>query len=108
MASRKWTNLEPLPGYRAGCDGFIRRGAEEDEFWVMGGYGEYTTLSSVVPADVYYKDAVVLGLKSGMWKEVGDMWEEGERLRMGPLAINEGSDRKAKAVFMLDNNDIFR
>lgn len=108
MASGKWTHLERLPSYRAGCGGFTRTSAEEDEFWVMGGYGEYTTLSGVVPADVYYRDAVVLGLKSGIWKEVGDMWEEGERVRMGPLAVAEGSDGKAEAVFMLDKNEIFR
>ncbi|KAJ4753475.1 Kelch repeat containing F-box protein family-like [Rhynchospora pubera] len=108
VTSGKWTNLERLPSYRAGCAGFIRIGAQEDEFWVMGGYGDYTTLSGVVPADVYYKDAVVLGLKSGMWKEVGDMWLEGERVRMGPLAVAEGSDGKADAVFMLDNNEVFR
>jgi hypothetical protein len=108
VASGKWTNLERLPSYRAGCAGFVKTGEKEDEFWVMGGYGEYTTLSGVVPADVYYRDAVLLGLTDGIWKEVGDMWEEGERVRMGPLAVAEGSDGKAEAVFMLDKNEIFR
>ncbi|KAJ3673335.1 hypothetical protein LUZ60_006709 [Juncus effusus] len=111
-SSQKWETLQPLPKFRAGCTGFTRTGTtgteQEEEFWVMGGYGEYTTLAGIVPADVYYKDAEVLDLKSGTWRTVPDMWDEGERLRLGPLAVLEGVGGEEKEVFMLYDNRIFR
>ncbi|XP_020105248.1 F-box/kelch-repeat protein OR23 [Ananas comosus] len=112
VASGEWRMWEGLPRYRAGCVGFVVRRdeeeAEEEEFWVMGGYGEYRTVSRVVPADVFYRDAVVLGLKSGKWREVGDMWEEGERTKLGRVVAVDGDDGWAKEIFMLDCNEIFR
>ncbi|XP_029122925.1 F-box/kelch-repeat protein OR23 isoform X2 [Elaeis guineensis] len=108
--SGEWRMREGLPRYRAGCVGFLvrRREVEEDEFWVMGGYGDYRTVSGVVPADVYYRDAVVLGLRSGKWREVGDMWEEGERRKLGSVVVMDVEDGQAPGIFMLDRNDIFR
>ncbi|KAJ8749452.1 hypothetical protein K2173_025647 [Erythroxylum novogranatense] len=105
----EWVAVDGLPRYRAGCVGFM---VEEREFWVMGGYGESRTISGVFPVDEYYKDAVVMDVKKngcGKWREVGDMWEDGERARLGKIAtIEEDFDRGRPAVFMLDNNDIFR
>lgn len=85
--------------------GFVRGG----EFWVMGGYGEYRAVHGVVPRDVYCRDAVVMGLRSGQWREVGDMWEEGERMRLGKVGVvmEEGKEEEM-SVFMLDRNEIFR
>ncbi|PIN15904.1 hypothetical protein CDL12_11439 [Handroanthus impetiginosus] len=73
----EWVPLDGLPRFRAGCVGFFLG----REFWVMGGYGESRTVSGVFPVDEYYRDAVVMELKNGgKWKELGDMWDEGESL----------------------------
>jgi len=61
-----------------------------------------------VPKDVYCRDAVVLGLWSGKWRVIGDMWEEGERRRLGPIASLSADDGRITEVFMLDGNDVFR
>ncbi|XP_072978541.1 F-box/kelch-repeat protein OR23 [Typha angustifolia] len=108
MAASEWRMGEKMPRQRAGCVGFVAEGEFEEEFWVMGGYGEYRAMAGVVPADVYCRDAVVLGLRSGKWREVGDMWEEGERRKLGAVGVVEGEDGLAKGVFMLDRNEIFR
>ncbi|XP_074564173.1 F-box/kelch-repeat protein OR23 [Curcuma longa] len=110
VESGQWSMHKGLPRDRAGCVGLViaRPDSEEDEFWVMGGYGDYRTVSGVVPADVYHKDAVVLGLKSGRWREVEDMWEEGERRRLGAVTALDGDDGQGKDIFMLDSNEIFR
>ncbi|XVF32431.1 hypothetical protein REPUB_Repub17cG0082200 [Reevesia pubescens] len=108
----KWEALDGLPGFRAGCVGFTVRGdGEEKEFWVMGGYGESRTVSGVFPVDEYYKDAVVMELKKnggGKWREVGDMWGEGERPRLGKIVVVEDEEGGRPAIFMLDDNDILR
>ena len=91
--------------------GFVAHGAGgvgEDEFWVMGGYDRYTTVGGVVPNDLYCRDAMALGLWSGKWREIGDMWVEGERRRLGPVAAISAEDGKVTDVFMLDGDDIFR
>ncbi|CAL9148809.1 F-box/kelch-repeat protein OR23-like isoform X1 [Musa acuminata AAA Group] len=110
VRSGEWRIWAGLPRDRAGSVGFLvrREAGEEDEFWVMGGYGDYRTLAGVVPADVYYKDAMVLGLRSGKWREVEAMWEEGERRKLGAVAALDGEDGQTKEIFMLDTNDIFR
>lgn len=89
---------------RAGCVGFVRG----EEFWVMGGYGEYRTVGGVVPRDVYCRDAVVMELRTGKWREIGDMWEEGERRRLGKVGVVDAGPGEDVGVFMLDQNDIFR
>ena len=61
-----------------------------------------------MPKDVYCRDAVVLGLWSGKWRVIGDMWEEGERRRLGPIASLSADDGRITEVFMLDGNDVFR
>ncbi|VFR02075.1 unnamed protein product [Cuscuta campestris] len=106
----EWVPLDGLPGFRAGCVGFfVGQGEEDREFWVMGGYGNSRTISNVLPVDQYYKDAVVMELKNGgKWKEIGDMWEEGERGRLGKIVVVEGDDFDAPAVFMLEESNIFR
>lgn len=104
MGTGEWRAGEGMERCRAGCVGFVRGG----EFWVMGGYGEYRPVSGVVPRDVYCRDAVVMGLESGKWREVGDMWEEGERSRLGKVGVVEGADGQDVQVFMLDRNEIFR
>ncbi|KAL3849946.1 hypothetical protein ACJIZ3_011828 [Penstemon smallii] len=101
----EWVALDGLPRFRAGCAGFFLG----DEFWVMGGYGESRTVSGVFPVDEYYRDAVVMELKNGgKWRELGDMWEEGERRRLGKIVVVEGGGGDASGIFMLDRSEIFR
>lgn len=110
----EWVPLDGLPRFRAGCVGFFvgnGEGEEEKEFWVMGGYGESRTVSGVFPVDQYYRDVVVMEMKNGgggKWRELGDMWEEGERWRLGKIVVVEDGVSDAPAVFMLDQSDIFR
>lgn len=107
IGTNEWVALDGLPRFRAGCVGFV----VGDEFWVMGGYGESRTVLGVFPVDEYYRDAVVMELKNGgmgKWKELGDMWEEGERRRLGRIAIIEDINGGSPSVFMLDKSDIFR
>ncbi|KAJ8534677.1 hypothetical protein K7X08_016405 [Anisodus acutangulus] len=109
----EWVSLDGLPRFRAGCVGFfVGNGGEEREFWVMGGYGESRTVSGVFPVDQYYRDVVVMEMKNGgggKWRELGDMWEEGERWRLGKIVVVEDDGPSdAPAVFMLDRGDIFR
>lgn len=110
----EWVALDGLPSFRAGCVGFfVKNGEEEREFWVMGGYGEARTISGVFPVDEYYRDAVVMELKNGNgggnWREVGDMWDDGERTRLGKIVvIEDDEDRGRPGVYMLDGNDILR
>ncbi|KAL6877577.1 hypothetical protein ACP4OV_012792 [Aristida adscensionis] len=109
--ARAWCAAAAMPRDRAGCVGFVAHGAGdggEDEFWVMGGYDGYTTVGGVVPNDVYCRDAVALGLWSGKWREIGDMWEEGERRRLGPITALCADDGRVTEVYMLHGNDVFR
>ncbi|CAI9781243.1 unnamed protein product [Fraxinus pennsylvanica] len=102
----EWVALDGLPRFRAGCVGFFlgRR-----EFWVMGGYGESRMVSGVFPVDEYYRDAVVMELKNdGKWRELGDMWEEGERWRLGKIVVVEDEGQDVPEIFMLDRSEIFR
>lgn len=62
----RWEAMDSLPGFRAGCVGFVVGGGMEKEFWVMGGYGASRTISGVFPVDEYCRDAVVMELKGGM------------------------------------------
>ncbi|KAK7336838.1 hypothetical protein VNO77_17388 [Canavalia gladiata] len=101
----RWVALDPLPEFRAGCVGFVG-GNERREFWVMGGYGASRTISGVFPVDEYYRDAVVMGVEGGAWREIGDVWGEGERVRAGKIVVAD--QRDGPAVFMLDGNDILR
>ncbi|KAM1539375.1 hypothetical protein COP1_003979 [Malus domestica] len=79
----------------------------------MGGYDESRIISRVFPVDEHYRDAVVTELKNGnggcRWREVGDMWEAGERVRLGKIVVVEdGDDCGGPAAFMLDQNVIFK
>ncbi|GER57781.1 kelch repeat-containing F-box family protein [Striga asiatica] len=101
----EWVALDGLPRFRAGCVGFFLG----REFWVMGGYGESRTISGVFPVDEYYRDAVVMELTSGgKWRELGDMWEEGERQRLGKIVMIEDEGMGSPEIFMLDKSEIFR
>ncbi|KAL6217496.1 PREDICTED: F-box/kelch-repeat protein OR23 [Fragaria vesca subsp. vesca] len=109
----EWVAMEGLPSFRAGCVGFFAGDEEEREFWVMGGYGEARTIAEVVPVDEYYRNAVVMEMESGngggRWRETGDMWEEGERTKLGRIVVVDNEvDPAQPGVFMLDGNDIFR
>ncbi|KAJ7972687.1 F-box/kelch-repeat protein [Quillaja saponaria] len=110
----EWVALDGLPRFRAGCVGFfVGNGKEKKrEFWVMGGYGASRTISGVFPVDEYCRDAVVFefrnGNEGGTWREVGDMWGEGEKLRIGKIVVVEDEDQERPGVFMLDGNEIFR
>ncbi|KAJ0449990.1 putative F-box domain, kelch-type beta propeller, F-box-like domain superfamily [Helianthus annuus] len=113
VGRNEWVGLEGLPRFRAGCVGFMVGG--EEEFWVMGGYGESRTILGVFPVDEYYRDAAVMrlengggGVGAGKWRSVGDMWEEGERRQLGRIAVVEDGGAGCPGVFMLDKNDIFR
>ncbi|XP_057965061.1 F-box/kelch-repeat protein OR23 [Malania oleifera] len=104
----EWVALDGLPRFRAGCVGFLVGSGEERRFWVMGGYGESRTISGVFPVDEYYRDAVVMELKNGgKWKELGDMWEEGDRRRLGKIVVDD-ENQGMPSIFMLDGIDIFR
>ncbi|KAM1748145.1 hypothetical protein ACFX12_009166 [Malus domestica] len=96
IGRNEWVAMDGLPGFRAGCAGFFVGDGEEREFWVMGGYGESRIISGVFPMDEHYRDAVVMELKNGnggcMWREVGDMWEAEERMRLGKTAVVEDGD----------------
>ncbi|XP_058737964.1 F-box/kelch-repeat protein OR23-like [Vicia villosa] len=100
----EWEELDPLPCFRAGCVGFVERGREE--FWVVGGYSASRTVSGVFPVDEYCRDAAVMGLEDGSWREVGDTWGDGEDVRAGKIVV--GDDSGSPLVFMLDGNEIFR
>lgn len=88
---------------------------EKREFWVMGGYGESRTISGVFPVDEYYRDAVVLELRNGngngggRWRQIGDMWDEGERRRLGKIVVIEDHHNHGQpGIFMLDGDEFFR
>lgn len=102
----EWVSVDGLPSFRAGCVGFFVRDGDESEFWVMGGYGESRTISGVFPVDEYYRGAVAMELESGKWREIGDMWDAGERMRLGKIVVVEDEDCGRPGVFMLDGNDI--
>lgn len=111
----EWVALDGLPRFRAGCVGFLIGSGEQRKFLVMGGYGQSRTISGVFPVDEYYRDALVLELRetnsngSGKWREVGNMWEEGERRRLGKTVVVEDEDGGGvPVIFMLEGNDIFR
>lgn len=101
----EWVALDGLPRFRAGCVGFFLG----REFWVMGGYGESRTVSGVFPVDEYYRDGVVMEFENGAkWRELGDMWEEGERRRLGKIVVVEDGGWGSPGIFMLDRSEIFR
>lgn len=111
----EWVAMDGLPSFRAGCVGFFvgnGKGDDRREFWVMGGYGASRTISGVFPVDEHYRDAVVMELKNGSvdgtWREVGDMWEEGERTKLGKIVVVEDEEQGCPGVFMLEGNDILR
>lgn len=105
----EWVALEGLPHFRAGCVGFLSGNKEDREFWVMGGYGESRTVSGVFPVDDYYRDAVVMDLRNGgKWRELGDMWEVGERRRLGKIVVFDDECSAAIGIFMLDGSEILR
>lgn len=108
----EWVSLDGLPSFRAGCVGFFVKDGKESEFWVMGGYGESRTISGVFPVDDYYRGAVVMEMKNenggGKWREVGDMWDTGERMRLGKIVVVENEDHGRPGVYMLSGNDILR
>ncbi|CAK9150037.1 unnamed protein product [Ilex paraguariensis] len=105
----EWVPLDGLPRFRAGCVGFLVGSGDEREFWVMGGYGESRTISGVFPVDEYYRDAVVMDLKNGgKWRELGDMWGDGERRRLGKIVVVEDEGWDVPGIFMLDRSYIFR
>ena len=43
---------------------------------------------------------MVMGVKSGMWREIGDMWGNGERVRVGKIVVVNG----CPMLFMFDGN----
>ena len=91
--------MTSLPGMRAGCVGFFVEREEKSGFWVMGGYGEERTIGGVFNNST----------GCGNWREVGDMWEQGEKVRVGKIVVVEDHERSGHpGVFMLDGNHIFR
>lgn len=109
MERDEWIALDGMPSLRAGCVGFFVGNGEKREFWVMGGYGESRTISGVFPVDEYYRDAVVMELMNGRWRQIGDMWEEGERRRLGKIVVIENHHNYGQpGIFMLDGDEFFR
>lgn len=74
----------------------------------MGGYGNCRKISGVFPVDEHYRDGAVMDLESGKWREIGNMWEEGERRRLGTVVVVDGVNGEAPGIFMLDRDEIFR
>lgn len=104
MKDDRWHFVEGLRSIRAGCVGFLYQG----EFWVIGGYGSSRTIAGVLPADEYYRDGEVLDLKTGRWRYLQPMWKEGERRRLGKVAVINTGDSSETGIFMLDDSAIFR
>jgi hypothetical protein len=104
VVADRWEGLEPLPGFRAGCVGFLERG--EREFRVVGGHSGSRTVSGVFPVDEYCRDAVVMGFEDGVWREGGDMWGDKENVRAGKMVV--GDDCGSPLVFMIAMNEVFR
>ena len=46
--------------------------------------------------------------ENGTWRELGHMWEEGERRRLGRIIVIEDINGGSPNVFVLDKSDIFR
>ncbi|XP_058105588.1 F-box/kelch-repeat protein OR23 isoform X2 [Magnolia sinica] len=101
----EWIQEEGLPMNRAGCVGFL----VGEEFWVMGGYGACRMVSGVFPVDEHYRDAVALNLKTGKWREIGDMWVDGEgSRRLGTVVLVDRVVGEMPWIFMLDGSTIFK
>eukprot|EP00249_Psilotum_nudum_P011935 c23478_g1_i1 orf=183-1451(+) len=100
----RWHALQDLHKIRAGCVGFLL----DDEFWVMGGYGDSRTIAGVLPVDEYYRDGEILNLKTGRWRKLRPMWEKGERRRLGNVAVLNGTNGRSTSIFMLEGSAIFR
>lgn len=100
----RWFKEEDLPSVRAGCVGFVLH----DDFWVMGGYGDSKTVGGVFPIDEYCRDGEILCTGSGKWRELQPMWEEGERWRLGRVALMEGKNGEPLGIFMLEGFKIYR
>uniref|UniRef100_A0A803LFF0 F-box domain-containing protein n=1 Tax=Chenopodium quinoa TaxID=63459 RepID=A0A803LFF0_CHEQI len=80
----EWAPLADLPGSRAGCDVVVLE-------LENGGGG--------------------LEPGAGRWREVGNMWGDEERARLGKVVViddEEEGGKKLPRVFMLDGDDIFR
>ncbi|KAL8116580.1 hypothetical protein AgCh_022927 [Apium graveolens] len=80
--------------------------------WVSG-YGESMTVFGGFPVDEYYRDAVVMEMKNcggigSQWRELGDMWEEGEGRRLGRIVVIDGQGWDTPGIFILNMGDIFR
>ncbi|CAL9082656.1 unnamed protein product [Musa acuminata var. zebrina] len=56
---------------------------------------------------MYYKDAMVLGLRSGKWRKWKPCGRKGAK-ETGAVVALDGEDGQTKEIFMLDTNDIFR
>lgn len=100
----RWSRINGLHNIRAGCVGFVLG----DEFWVMGGYGDSRTIAGILPVDEYYSDGEVMNLKTGSWRPLMPMWEDGERRRLGKVAIMRSGNGEPGTVYMLDGSAIFR
>lgn len=114
ISKDEWVAMDGLPSFRAGCVGFLVGNESEDrrEFWVVGGYGASRTISGIFPVDEYCRDAAVMELKNGsgrgQWREVGNIWREGERMRFGKIVVVENENGGCPGVFMLDRDEILR
>ncbi|KAH7295649.1 hypothetical protein KP509_27G058900 [Ceratopteris richardii] len=102
MKRNEWHFQEGLKTIRAGCVGFLYN----EEFWVIGGYGGSRTIAGVLPADEHYRDGEILNLRSGEWRYLQPMWKEGERRKLGQVAIIEKDE--SFGIFMLEGSIIFR
>uniref|UniRef100_A0A0C9RXX0 TSA: Wollemia nobilis Ref_Wollemi_Transcript_4951_1735 transcribed RNA sequence n=1 Tax=Wollemia nobilis TaxID=56998 RepID=A0A0C9RXX0_9CONI len=100
----RWSSEQELPTLRAGCVGYV---AGED-FWVMGGYGVSKTVGGVLPVDEYYRGGHILRAGSGKWRELRPMWEEGERWRLGRIAVVDATNGEPPNIFMLEGFRICR
>eukprot|EP00250_Pteridium_aquilinum_P002744 c12961_g1_i1 orf=590-1609(+) len=102
VKDNEWHFVEGLRSIRAGCVGFLYQG----EFWVIGGYGGSRTIAGILPADEHYRDGEILDLKTGRWRYLQPMWEEGERRQLGMVAVIDSED--SSGIFMLEDSTIFR
>eukprot|EP00252_Welwitschia_mirabilis_P022649 TRINITY_DN6196_c0_g1_i1.p1 TRINITY_DN6196_c0_g1~~TRINITY_DN6196_c0_g1_i1.p1 ORF type:complete len:426 (+),score=26.78 TRINITY_DN6196_c0_g1_i1:311-1588(+) len=103
VARNRWRFEAELFSERAGCAGFFLG----DEFWVMGGYGNSITVGGVVLLDEHFRDGAVLD-SSSRWRRLEPMWSQGERSRLGKIAVLHGSDCARASIYMLQDFDLYR
>ncbi|KAI3887262.1 hypothetical protein MKX03_023472 [Papaver bracteatum] len=101
----EWIALDGLPRCRAGCVDFLAGNGEEmEKKWSFGLWVNTVNLelvSGIFPVDECYRDGVIFELKNGgKWREIGDMWGEGERRKFRNVAVLDGGENRICQWFL--------